>query len=56
MKSQKIKKESIIYQAKSGAIELRGDSGRETVRATISKMETVQKSNVQKCILQKIVF
>lgn len=34
MKTQKIKKEVVIYQAKSGAIELRGDFGMETVWAT----------------------
>ncbi|MFA5997334.1 MAG: virulence protein RhuM/Fic/DOC family protein [Candidatus Paceibacterota bacterium] len=34
MKSQKIKKEVVIYQSKSGAIELRGDFGKETVWAT----------------------
>ncbi|PIR45316.1 MAG: hypothetical protein COV10_00310 [Candidatus Vogelbacteria bacterium CG10_big_fil_rev_8_21_14_0_10_51_16] len=31
---QKVKGEIVIYQAKSGAIELRGDFGRETVWAT----------------------
>lgn len=33
MKSRKLKKEVVIYQARSGAIELRGDFGRETVWA-----------------------
>lgn len=45
VKPQKIKKEVVIYQAKSGAIELLGDFGRETVLATSSKMETVQKTD-----------
>src|SRR3989344_4939394 len=34
MKKQVIKKEVIIYQAKSGAIEFRGDFSRETIWAT----------------------
>lgn len=38
MKSQKAKKGVIIYQAKSGAIELRGDFGRETVWANRMQM------------------
>ncbi len=38
MKTQKIKKEVVIYQAKSGAIELRGDFGRETVWANRMQM------------------
>lgn len=38
MKPQKIKKEVVIYQAKSGAIELRGDFGRETVWANRMQM------------------
>lgn len=41
MKSQKIKKGVIIYQAKSGAIELRGDFGRETVWATQAQIAEV---------------
>ena len=41
MKAQKIKKEVVIYQAKSGAIELRGDFGRETVWATLDQIAEV---------------
>ncbi|HAS85098.1 MAG TPA: death-on-curing protein [Candidatus Yonathbacteria bacterium] len=41
MKLQKIKKEVVIYQAKSGAIELRGDFGRETVWATLDQIAEV---------------
>ncbi|MBI5400746.1 MAG: hypothetical protein HZB12_01350 [Candidatus Yonathbacteria bacterium] len=40
MRPKKIKKEVIIYQAKSGAIELRGDFGRETVWATQAQIAT----------------
>ena len=41
MKSQKTKKEAVIYQAKSGAIELRGDFGKETVWATLDQIAEV---------------
>ena len=41
MKTQKIKKEVVIYQAKAGAIELRGDFGRETVWATLDQIAEV---------------
>jgi len=49
MKSQKTKKEVVIYQAKSGAIELRGDFGRETVWATqdqIADLFSTTKQNI----------
>lgn len=38
MKTRKSKKEVVIYQAKSGAIELRGDFGKETVWANRMQM------------------
>lgn len=41
MKTQKIQKNIVIYQAKSGAIELRGDFGRETVWATQAQIAEV---------------
>ncbi len=47
MKSQKIKKEVVIYQAKSGAIELRGDFGRETVWANRMQMAEMFEVNPQ---------
>ncbi len=49
MKSRKPKKEAVIYQAKSGAIELRGDFGRETVWATqdqIAELFNTTKQNI----------
>ncbi|MBI3634367.1 MAG: virulence protein RhuM/Fic/DOC family protein [Candidatus Yonathbacteria bacterium] len=49
MKPQKIKKEVVIYQAKSGAIELRGDFGRETVWATqdqVAELFSTTKQNI----------
>ena len=53
MKSKKLKKEVVIYQAKSGAIELRGDFGRETVWATqaqIADIFEIERSVVTKHI------
>ncbi len=53
MKSQKIKKEVVIYQAKSGAIALRGDFGKETVWATqaqIADIFEIERSVVTKHI------
>lgn len=41
MKNKPIKKEIIIYQAKSGAIELRGDFKRETIWATLDQIAEV---------------
>ena len=41
MKTQKTKKEVVIYQAKSGAILLRGDFGRETVWATQAQIADI---------------
>lgn len=38
MKKQQVKKEAVIYQTKSGAIELRGDFTRETIWATQAQM------------------
>ncbi|MEK7538441.1 MAG: virulence protein RhuM/Fic/DOC family protein [Patescibacteria group bacterium] len=40
MKAKATKKETVIYQAKSGAIELRGDFGKETVWATQAQIAT----------------
>lgn len=41
MKKQAIKKEVVIYQAKSGAIELRGDFGHETLWATQAQIAEI---------------
>jgi len=41
MKKNLVKKEIIIYQAKSGAIELRGDFTRETIWATLDQIAGV---------------
>lgn len=49
MKESKIQKNVVIYQAKSGAIELKGDFGRETVWATqaqIAKLFDVTPQNI----------
>ncbi len=42
MKKQKVKNGVVIYQAKNGAIELKGDFSHETVWATVAKNATVQ--------------
>ena len=47
MKAKEIKKEVVIYQAKSGAIELRGDFGKETVWATRMQMAEMFEVNPQ---------
>jgi len=41
MKNKKIKNNIVIYQAKSGAIELRGDSGKETIWATLDQIANI---------------
>jgi hypothetical protein len=41
MKNKKIKNNIVIYQAKSGAIELRGDSGKETIWATLDQITNI---------------
>jgi len=49
MKKKTIKKEIVIYQAKSGAIELRGDFSRETIWATqdqIAELFSTTKQNI----------
>jgi len=46
-KTIKPKKEVIIYQSKTGAIELRGDFGKETIWATQAQMATAFEVNVR---------
>ena len=41
MAKKKIDKETVIYQAPSGAIELRGDYERESVWATLDQIAAV---------------
>lgn len=41
MKREKDTKQIVIFQAKSGAIELRGDISRETIWATLDQIATV---------------
>ena len=41
MKRQAIKKQAVIYQTKSGAIELRGDFTRETIWASLDQIAEV---------------
>ena len=40
MKNKKTKNDIVIYQAKSGAIELRGDTSHETIWATQAQIAT----------------
>lgn len=47
MKKQTLKKEVMIYQAKSGAIELREDFGKETVWANRMQMAEMFEVNPQ---------
>lgn len=46
-----MKKEVIIYQAKNGAIELRGDFSRETIWATLDQIASVCYLHILKYVL-----
>jgi prophage maintenance system killer protein len=47
MKNKPIKNQIVVYQAKSGAVELRGDFSKETIWATQAQMATVFGVNPQ---------